>query len=65
MEVRGLELRYFRSLERLRVEITPGITSVVGDNGTGKTNLLEAVYFALSGRSFRTRDRRELIRFGE
>jgi DNA replication and repair protein RecF len=65
MEVRGLELRDFRSLERLRVEITPGITSVVGDNGTGKTNLLEAVYFALSGRSFRTRDRRELIRFGE
>jgi DNA replication and repair protein RecF len=65
MEVRGLELRDFRSLTRLRVEIGPGITSVVGDNGAGKTNLLEAVYFALSGRSFRTRDRRELIRFGE
>ncbi len=65
LEVRGLQLRDFRSLERLQVEIAPGITSVVGANGAGKTNLLEAVYFALSGRSFRTRDRRELIRFGE
>ena len=31
-----------------------GIVSLVGDNGAGKTNLLEAVYFALTGRSFRT-----------
>jgi DNA replication and repair protein RecF len=54
----------FRSIGRLEVEIGPGITSIVGDNGAGKTNLLEAVYFGISGRSFRTRDRRELIRFG-
>jgi DNA replication and repair protein RecF len=63
--VRSLDVRDFRSLESLRQEIAPGITSVVGRNGAGKTNLLEAVYFGLSGRSFRTRDRRELIRFGE
>jgi DNA replication and repair protein RecF len=65
MSVVSLDARDFRSLARIELEIGPGITSVVGDNGTGKTNLLEAVYFGLSGRSFRTRDRRELIRFGE
>ncbi len=65
MQVSALDARDFRSLERLEVELGPGITSVVGPNGAGKTNLLEAVYFGLSGRSFRTRDRRELIRFGE
>jgi DNA replication and repair protein RecF len=65
MLVSTLDARDFRSLERLQVELGPGITSVVGENGAGKTNLLEAVYFGLSGRSFRTRDRRELIRFGE
>jgi DNA replication and repair protein RecF len=65
MLLQSLDARDFRSLARIELEISPGITSVVGDNGTGKTNLLEAVYFALSGRSFRTRDRRELIRFGE
>jgi len=37
---------------------------VTGPNGVGKTNLLEALYFALTGRSFRTSDRRDLIPFG-
>lgn len=64
MLVSQLEVRDLRSLENLQLDLGSGITSVVGNNGTGKTNLLEAVYFGLSGRSFRTRDRRELIRFG-
>jgi DNA replication and repair protein RecF len=65
MLVASLDARDFRSLDRVELELGPGITSVVGHNGAGKTNLLEAIYFGLSGRSFRTRDRRELIRFGE
>src|SRR5215213_3078501 len=54
----------FRSLERLEVELPPGVTSLVGPNGAGKTHTLEALYFALTGRSFRTGDRRELIPHG-
>ena len=38
---------------------------VHGPNGAGKTNLLEAIYFGLTGRSFRTGNDRDLIRFGE
>ncbi len=53
-----------RSLDHVRVELEPGIVSVVGANGVGKTNLLESLYFALTGRSFRTSDRRDLIPFG-
>src|SRR3954453_23576271 len=49
----------------MRVELEPGIVSVVGPNGVGKTNLAEALYFALTGRSFRTSDRRDLIPFGQ
>ena len=64
MRLAGIEVRDFRSLEQLQLNLEPGITSLVGVNAAGKTNLLEALYFALSGRSFRTRDRRELIRFG-
>ena len=48
----------------MRVEMGEGIVSLVGPNGTGKTNFLEALYFALTGRSFRTGDRRDLIPFG-
>jgi DNA replication and repair protein RecF len=62
--VTAIEARPLRSLERARVELEPGIVSVVGPNGVGKTNLVEALYFALTGRSFRTSDRRELIPFG-
>jgi DNA replication and repair protein RecF len=62
--VTAIEARPLRSLERVRVELEPGIVSVVGPNGVGKTNLVEALYFALTGRSFRTADRRDLIPFG-
>jgi DNA replication and repair protein RecF len=60
----AIEARPVRSLERIRVELEPGITGIVGPNGVGKTNLVEALYFALTGRSFRTSDRRDLIPFG-
>jgi DNA replication and repair protein RecF len=62
--VTAIEASPVRSLERARVELAPGIVSVVGPNGVGKTNLVEALYFALTGRSFRTSDRRDLIPFG-
>ncbi|MEZ5076516.1 MAG: DNA replication and repair protein RecF [Solirubrobacterales bacterium] len=64
MLVTAIEARPLRSLERARFELDPGIVSVVGPNGVGKTNLVEAIYFALTGRSFRTSDRRDLIPFG-
>jgi DNA replication and repair protein RecF len=62
--VTAIEARPVRSLDRVRVELEPGIVSVVGPNGAGKTNLVESLYFALTGRSFRTADRRDLIPFG-
>ncbi len=65
MLVTAVEARPLRSLAQARVELGPGIVSLVGPNGIGKTNLLEALYFALTGRSFRTGDRRDLIPFGE
>jgi DNA replication and repair protein RecF len=63
--VASVSARGFRNLDRLRLEPSPGITTVAGPNGAGKTNLLEALSFALTGRSFRTADRRELIAFGQ
>jgi DNA replication and repair protein RecF len=62
--VGAVEARPLRSLARARIELGPGILSLVGANGVGKTNLLEALYFALTGRSFKTSDRRDLIPFG-
>lgn len=65
MRVVRLSLRNFRSYESADVELGAGLTVVTGRNGAGKTNLLDALYFGCTGRSARTTNDRELVRFGE
>ncbi len=48
----------------METEFAPGVNLIVGDNAQGKTNLLEAVVYAGSGRSFRTQKTAELVRLG-
>jgi DNA replication and repair protein RecF len=60
-----LSMRNFRSYAAADVELGPGVTIVTGRNGAGKTNLLDALYFGCTGRSARTTNERELVRFGE
>jgi DNA replication and repair protein RecF len=63
--VGAAECRGFRNLADARTELAAGIVVASGANGAGKTNLLEAVYFGLTGRSFRAGNDRDLIRHGE
>src|SRR3954470_9775422 len=63
--VARLGLRDFRNYERADLHLGPGLTVLAGPNGAGKTNLLEALYFGLTGRSCRTNNERELPRFGQ
>lgn len=60
-----VSLRDFRSYENARADFGPGLTVITGPNGAGKTNLVEALYFGCTGRSCRTNNERELVRFGE
>ena len=64
MQVARLRLRDFRGYAAAEVRLGPGLTVVHGRNGAGKTNLLEALYFGCTGRSCRTSNERELVRFG-
>jgi DNA replication and repair protein RecF len=64
MRVLGVELRDFRTYARADAALGGGLTVVYGRNGAGKSNLLEAIYYGCTGRSPRTRNERELIRFG-
>jgi len=65
MRIAHLSMRNFRSYAEADVELGPGVTVVTGRNGAGKTNLLDALYFGCTGRSARTTNERELVRFGE
>src|SRR4051794_1140376 len=65
MIARRLKARDFRTYERLDLELGERVTVVTGDNGAGKTNLLEALYFGCVGRSCRTRIDTQAIRFDQ
>jgi DNA replication and repair protein RecF len=52
----GVRLQRFRSYGDQAFELEPGVNIVVGPNASGKTNLLEALYVAARGKSFRARD---------
>jgi len=65
VHVEKLTTTNFRNLEAADIEFSPGVNLLIGENGHGKTNLLEAVSFFKLGRSFRTNRDAELIRFDE
>jgi DNA replication and repair protein RecF len=63
MRVTRLRLRDFRSYAAAELVLGPGLTVVYGRNGAGKTNLLEGLFFGLTGRSCRTTNEREVVAF--
>lgn len=53
MNVKSLSLLNFRNFETLEVEFEKGINIITGNNGAGKTNIAEAIYYLSFARSFR------------
>lgn len=56
MILKSLEVENFRNLHSQRLEFSPGVNVFYGDNGGGKTSLLEAIYLLSNHRSFRPGD---------
>lgn len=63
--LRRLWIRDFRNFSRAELAFDEGITALVGRNGQGKSNLLEAVYLVATGRSHRTAHEEEVILRGQ
>jgi DNA replication and repair protein RecF len=64
MYVRRVELTDFRSYERVAVDLDPGVTVLVGQNGMGKTNLVEAIGYVATLDSHRVATDAPLVRAG-
>ena len=64
MELKNIKLENFRNYSQLSLDFDKGVNLIVGDNAQGKTNLLEAVIYLGSGKSFRTQKTAELVKLG-
>ena len=65
MLIKRIYLKNFRNLKSVLLDFNSDLNIIVGDNGQGKTNLLEAIYYISTGRSHRTSTDKELINFSE
>jgi len=64
MRLIALQMRNFRNFERVELACGPRLNIFVGNNGQGKTNILESIYVLAQVRSFRGVGRAELTRWG-
>lgn len=65
MWVGSVQLHNFRNYEQLTANLTPGLNLVYGENGRGKTNLVEGIFFLGSFESHRIAANSNLIRAGQ
>ncbi len=64
MRLSGLTLRHFRNLGSQDLEFPPEGVALIGDNAQGKSNLLEAIYYLETLRSFRGATEEQMLAFG-
>src|SRR5271166_3393785 len=64
LAVEALSVRSFRNLASVDIELGRGLNVVHGENGQGKTNLLESLYVLGTSRSFRSSRQAEQIALG-
>lgn len=65
MQVTRLDIHQLRRFDRVQLAPGPGLNLLTGDNGAGKTSVLEALHLMAYGRSFRGRVRDGLVRAGQ
>lgn len=65
MSLTEISVTGLRCIEQAQLVIAPSVTLLWGDNGSGKTSLLEAMFMLGRGRSFRIRNNERLIRYGQ
>ena len=65
MEINNLKMISFRNHKKTNISFDPGLTIIWGENGSGKTSILEAIHSLSFGKSFRTNNKKDLIKKGD
>ncbi|MGL4662101.1 MAG: DNA replication/repair protein RecF [Culicoidibacterales bacterium] len=65
MKISEIELRYYRNIEHLNLSFHPKINIFIGNNGQGKTNLVESIYTFVYLKSFRNQSLADLVTFNQ
>lgn len=65
MYIKNIALNNYRNYDKLYIELDPKLNIFIGQNGQGKTNILEAIFVSGFGKSFRTNKDKELIKMDE
>ena len=63
MKVKTLRLINYRNYEDLKIDFINNINIFIGQNAQGKTNIVEAIYYAAMGKSHRSNNDQELIKW--
>ncbi len=65
MIVKSIKLKNFRNFSELNIDLNNILNIFIGDNGQGKTNLLESIYLCSIGKTFKLNSENDLIKFGQ
>jgi DNA replication and repair protein RecF len=65
MNLLDITLTNIRCIEQAELQVARGLSLIWGENGSGKTSVLEAIFMLGRGRSFRTRNSHRVIRHGQ
>ena len=63
MKISKFKAENFRNIEKCEIEFTDGVNLIYGGNALGKTNVIEGIYLFSRGRSFRTAQEKDLVKY--
>ena len=65
MKITSLDIYNLRNISHAALEFSPGINVIYGDNGSGKSSVLEAIHHLSTGNSFRTKLTKKIINYNQ
>lgn len=65
MLINNMHLQNFRNYSDQTIKFMPGTNILIGDNGQGKTNIVEGIYYLLTGKSYRVQREQDLLRWDQ